>query len=163
MEQIKLERDACGFCIRAPELVFKQVLRRAVGRAPVPPFVSAFIEGKACCAWYYRACGTSWVFLLARTQTRAQEREGREQERENARFLLELNAHSVKQFRALRVTSLFILLLLKQHHRVSGHVSKRANVYCRRRCPPLRPWPCVISPSPPPRGALLNGLAYWWH
>lgn len=27
------------------------------------PSASAFIEGKACCAWYYRACGTSWVFL----------------------------------------------------------------------------------------------------
>lgn len=33
------------------------------GPAVNRPSVSAFIEGKACCAWYYRACGTSWVFL----------------------------------------------------------------------------------------------------
>lgn len=33
------------------------------GPAVSRPSVSAFIEGKACCAWYYRACGTSWVFL----------------------------------------------------------------------------------------------------
>lgn len=82
---IELEGDACGFCIRAPELISKQVPRRAAVSAPVSPSVSAFIEGKACCAWYYRACGTSWVFLLlarARAHTharkRARAREGRE-------------------------------------------------------------------------------------
>lgn len=61
------------------------------GPAVNRPSVSAFIEGKACCAWYYRACGTSWVFLspfshththCAHTRTHAHPRRERGGERE---------------------------------------------------------------------------------